>query len=126
MIMNITVQELIEAVEQAIATMSVRIVADKDRYVMVNETYVQVADGEGLKGTNITVRSATASAQAVAFDSYHEAYNSGDYYLLDGAGRPILVKPTKADKFFAEEIAAAVQFVSDTKALLNPDKSSSL
>lgn len=105
------IEKLKQITKNAIAILSEKIVADHGKYVMANSTYIQVADGKGLNGTNIAVRCATSTGRAVCFDTREEAYRSGDYYLKNGAGQPILLVPTRAEIAFADEISKATEML---------------
>lgn len=105
-------EELIKVTEDSISTMTQRLGDDRGKYVMANDTYVQTEECKGLAGTNLIVRCPNASCKAVCFSSEEEAYRSGDYFLKDGAGRPILLKPLSAEEFFSEEIANAKEMVA--------------
>ena len=103
--------ELVNAIKGYISTMEKRRVDDKGKYVMVGDEYIQVAEGEGLNGTNVNVRCSSCVCRIVCFNSELQARRSADYHLIDGAGRQILLHPMKAEDFFAMEIDRAEDLV---------------
>lgn len=104
-------EEFIAGLERSIAKLEKRKKEDFGRYVMVNDDYVQVEEGKGLNGTNVFVRSAPSSCRVVSFGDINEAIRSADYYLKNGAGKPILLHPEEAEKFFSAEIKKAKELV---------------
>lgn len=110
-------EELISIIEDAIDTLSKRIVADHGKYVMANSLYVQVEDCKGIDDSNIVVRCATSSCKAVCFDTREEARRSGNYYMKNCAGQPILLVPTRAEVFFSEEISKAIEMLDFIKEI---------
>ncbi len=78
---------------------------------MVNDDYVRVEEGKGLNGTNVFVRSAPSSCRVVSFGDINDAIRSTDYYLKNGAGKPILLHPEETEKFFSAEIKKAQDLI---------------
>lgn len=100
-------EEFIAGLERSIAKLEERKKEDSGKYVMINEDYIQVEEGKGLNGTNVFVRGASSSCRVVSFGDINEAIRSADYYLKNGAGKPILLHPEEAEKFFSDEIKKA-------------------
>lgn len=106
------IKELIENIKIAIAILDKRMTEEEGKYVMVNDKYIQVDEGKGLNGTNVNIRCAVSSSKVVCFNDETEAFRSADYYLKNGAGEPILLKPMKADSFFSEEVKNAQELIA--------------
>ncbi|MCM1138993.1 MAG: hypothetical protein NC453_10535 [Muribaculum sp.] len=103
--------ELVNAIKGYISTMENRIAEDNGKYVMVSDEYIQVAEGEGLNGTNVNVRCSACACRIVCFYTEAQARRSADYHLINGAGERILLRPMKAEDFFAMEIDRAEDLV---------------
>lgn len=104
-------EELVEGIKGFISTMEKRSNDDKGKYVMVNDDYMQVEEGKGLNETNVNVRCSACACGIACFDTEAQARRSADYHLIDGAGRKILLRPMKAEDFFAMEIDRAEDLV---------------
>ena len=79
--------------------------AHKEGFVVDSENHIRVARKYGLNGTNFAVKGPQI-LHAVVFPTKEVAEKYGmDYYLVDGAGKPIYLRIKKAEVFFAEEIA---------------------
>lgn len=77
-------------------------------WVVESENHVNVGMGHGLNGTEFAVKTAFSCCMAQVYDSREAAEKYGcDYYLVDGAGRPIEMRITAAGDFFAREAGRA-------------------
>lgn len=112
------IKELIASIKISIAKMSERIATDVGKYVMVNDTYVQVEEGKGLNGSSLLVRCPIASCKAICFASVDEAYLNGEYYFKDGAGQPIQLQAILAIEFLSEEITKATEMLDFISKIL--------
>ena len=102
---------IIAKLEQVVAVLKKRLIADENKYVMANGNYIQTKEREGINFTNLLVRCPTCACRAVCFDTEEEARRSADYYLKDGANRPILLQTMKAQELFSKEIDSAVRMI---------------
>lgn len=100
-------EEIVAGIKGFISIMEKRCIDGRGKYVMANDDYIQVDEGKGLNGTNVTVRCSACACGVVCIDNEIQARRSADYHLIDGAGHPILLRPMKAEKFFADEITRA-------------------
>lgn len=88
------------------------IYSKKEGWVVESKNHVNVGEGHGLNHTAFAVKSPMSCAHAIVWNSQEEAEKYGmDYYLVDGKGKSILMKTTKAFDFFNKE-------VENTKELL--------
>ena len=79
-------------------------------YVVASENHVNVRLEDGLGGTAFAVR--TAFTEPVIWNTKEEAEKYGcDYYLIDGAGNPIINKPMKATIYFQEEYSKCKRLI---------------
>ncbi len=105
-------KELILAkLNQTVEILKERLIADEGKYVMANDNYIQTEEREGINFTNLLVRCPSCACKVVCYDTEEEARRSADYYLKDGAGRPILLQPMKAQELFSKEIDSAVEII---------------
>lgn len=90
--------------------------AHKKGFVVDSENHVRVERKYGINGTNFAVKGPQI-LHATIFQIKEDAEKYGmDYYLVDGAGKPIYLRIKKAEVFFAEEIArlqAALEFLNN-------------
>lgn len=81
------------------------IYASKDGWIVESENHVNIGDGNGLNGTAFAVKSPMSCSAAVVWNTKEDAEKYGaDYYLIDGANKPIYMRFTKAVDFFSKEI----------------------
>lgn len=104
-------EEIVEGIKGFIAIMEKRSKDDKGKYVMANDDYIQVDEGKGLNGTNVNVRCSACACRIACFDNENQAVRSADYHLINEAGHRILLRPMKAEDFFANEIERAEDLV---------------
>lgn len=103
--------ELVSNMKEVIASLQILLINDSEKIVMANDNYVQVEEGKGLNGFNILVRCPQSACKARCFDSVEDAIRQGDYYLKDGAGRPILLRPMLASELYENEIRGAREVI---------------
>lgn len=102
---------IIAKLEQVVAVLKKRLIADEGKYVMANGNYIQTKEREGINFTNLLVRCPSCACRVVCFKTEDEARRSADYYLKDGANRPIQLQPMKAQELFSIEIDSAVRMI---------------
>lgn len=77
----------------------------REIYVVANETYVHVLNGNGLNNTDFNVITPKMGCLAKLFYSRHDAYINGmDYNLKDGAGNKVELNVIPATDYFSSVI----------------------
>lgn len=104
--------EFVSKLNEAISSLQMHLINESEKIVMANDIYVQVEEGKGLNGFNILVRCPQSAVKARLFDSVEEAIRNGEYYLKDGADRPILLHPMLASELYEDEIRIARETIS--------------
>lgn len=88
------VEEDLRIIDQLLA----KYTKPEDGYVIANDTYCDVGAGKGLNGTSVTMW----SVEATVYPTKDEAYNNTDFYIIDGAGSPVIFEQRPACEYFDE------------------------
>ena len=106
-------KEVIKAVESAIVRMTV--MANENGYVIETKDHIRV-NKLGINDTFFQVKCALTACDARIFSTQAEAEEWLDYWLVDGANKPIMVRISCAHDFYAKEIKEAKELLAILKS----------
>ena len=106
-------KEVIEKLESAIVRMTV--MANENGCVIETKDHIRV-NKPGINGLFFQVKCALTVCDARIFSTQEEAEEWMDYWLVDGANKPIKVYTTNAHEFYANEIKKAKEILAILKS----------
>ena len=115
--MKAVTETLIETLESAITDLNEMVNENENGcgYVIEAKDHIRV-NKPGINGTFFQVKCALTACDARVFSTQAEAEEWLDYWLVDGANKPIMVHTTNAHDFYANEIKKAKELLAIIKA----------
>lgn len=115
---QITITEIINMSENSYNELCRMKDQSPSKYVIANSIYHFQGEGNCIKDTGLVVTCTTNINKVKLFDTYKEAYDNIDFYLIDGNRRPIELKAITVEEYFNKCKELYDEFISFLKKQL--------
>lgn len=109
---KVTVRDMIDKSKDCVNKLESLKAQTPDKYVIANDVYHYRGEGYGIKDTCLEVTCPTNAYKVKLFDTYKEAYDNIDFYLVNGRREPIELKAVSIKEYADKLIPVFKNFIS--------------
>lgn len=109
---KVTVRDMIDKSKDCVNKLESLKAQTPDKYVIANDVYHYRGEGYAIKDTGLEVTCPTNAYKVKLFDTYKEAYDNIDFYLVNGRREPIELKAVSIKEYADKLIPVFKNFIS--------------